>query len=184
MKFEQMLMQRESCRGYRNTPVSRDDLIKICEAGRMAPSGCNAQPWKFLLIDSAEAKEKFCQALVMDNGDTGAPWREECPAYIVLVEQEANVFPGVETHFGTKQRFAQGDVGMACLNMCYQALELGLSSCILGLINGEKMRTLFGVPAGQEVRMALAVGYPKEEKPPRPKMRKPLDEVLCINEWK
>ena len=184
MQFAQMLLHRESCRSYSDRPVAREDLIKICEAGRLTPSGCNAQPWKFLVVDTPEARAKLCDALVLEDGRTAVPWREECPAYIVLVEQTAKLKPLAMEVFGDSQRFAQGDIGMVSLNMCYQALELGISSCILGMVNREKMHTLFEIPREQEVRLVLAVGYPKEEKPPRAKVRKPFEEVVCFNEWK
>ena len=183
MTFEQMLLNRESCRAYSNKPVSRDDLIKICEAGRLTPSGCNAQPWKFMVVDEPEAKEKLCDALFV-MGKSGAPWREECPAFIVLVEQPAKILPLALNYYQDTQRFAQGDVGIACLNMCYQAMELGLSTCILGLIDRDKMLEHFGVPLGQEVRMVLAVGYSKENTQPRPKVRKAFEDVVSFNEWK
>lgn len=184
MKFEEMLLKRESCRAYSDKPVAREDLIKICEAGRLTPSGCNAQPWKFMVIDEADAKEKLCDALLLDGGKTGAPWRKECPAFIVFVEQKAKLMPAAMEYFKDSQRFAQGDIGMASLNMCYQAMELGISTCILGMVDQKKMESLFGIPKGEEVRLVLAVGYPKEEKEPRNKMRKPFEEVVCFNEWK
>ncbi len=184
MKFEEMLLKRESCRAYQDKPVAREDLIKICEAGRLTPSGCNSQPWKFMVVDEAEAKAKLCDALVLEGGVTGAPWRESCPAFIVFVEQKANVMPGVLAVYNDSQRFAQGDIGMASLNMCYQAMELGLSTCILGMLDQKKMENLFGIPEGETVRLALAVGYAKEEKAPRKKVRKPFEEVVCFNEWK
>lgn len=184
MTFEEMLLKRESCRSYLDKPVSRDDLIKICEAGRLTPSACNAQPWKFLIIDEADTKAKLCDALVVKGGKTGAPWREQCPAFIVFVEQKARLLPAAIEYYNDSQRFAQGDIGMASLNMCYQAMELGLSTCMLGMLDQEKMQKHFGIPEGQEVRLALAVGYSKEEKEPRPKIRKSFDEVVCINEWK
>ena len=90
MNFEQMLLTRESCRSYRSTPVAREDLIKICEAGRLSPSGCNAQPWKFLVIDEEASLAKLRDALLLPGGRTGAPWRGECHAFIVLVEQNAS----------------------------------------------------------------------------------------------
>ena len=86
MRFEEMLLQRESCRSYGDRPVSREDLLKICEAGRLTPSACNSQPWKFLIVDDANAKAKLCDALVVENGNSGAVWREDCPAFIVLLE--------------------------------------------------------------------------------------------------
>jgi len=185
MTFEEMLLKRESCRAYDPTrPVTREDLTKICEAGRLTPSGCNSQPWRFLAVDEAEARKKLCDALVLESGRTGAPWREDCNAFIVLIEDEAKLMPGVAEYYGTTQRFAQGDIGMACLNMCYRAMELGLSTCIIGMADQKKLREAFAIPEKHEVRMVLAVGYPKEEKPARPKARKPFESVVSFNEWK
>ena len=86
-------------------------------------------------------------------------------------------------HYGDSQRFAQGDIGMAALNMCYQALELGLSTCILGMNDQQKMEQYFGIPHGSEVRCILAVGYSAKTEPPRKKIRKPLEEVCSFNYW-
>ena len=182
MKFEEMLLKRESCRAYRDQPVSREDLLKICDAGRLSPSGCNAQPWKFIVVDEAEAKSRLCDALLLENGKTGAPWREQCGAFIVLVEQHANVMPAVLEYYKDSQRFAQGDIGMAALNMCYQAMELGLDTCILGLNDQEKMQRHFGIPDGYPVRLILAVGYGVEHSIPN-KARKPLEEICSFNHW-
>ena len=183
MKFEEMLLKRESCRAYADMPVSREDLLKICDAGRLSPSGCNAQPWKFIVVDEPEARERLRGALVLENGKTGAPWRDQCPAFIVLVEQKANVMPAVLEYYKDSQRFAQGDIGMAALNLCYQAVELGLSTCIIGMNSQEKMESAMGIPDHSAVRLVLAVGYAAEEKAPREKIRKPLEEVVCFNSW-
>ena len=69
MSFMDMVYQRESCRSYQDKPVSRELLTKMVETGRLAPSGCNAQPWKFLVIDEPEAKKKMCEALVVEGGE-------------------------------------------------------------------------------------------------------------------
>jgi len=183
MKFEEMLVKRESCRAYRSDPVSREDLLKICEAGRLSPSACNSQPWKFIVVDEPEAREKLCGALVLDNGKTGAPWRDQCPAFIVLVEQWANVRPIVLDHYHDSQRFAQGDIGMAAMNMCYQAMDLGLSTCVIGMNDQKKMEQVYGLSQQDVVRLVIAVGYAAEDKPARPKMRKPIEEVVCFNKW-
>ena len=183
MKFEEMLLKRESCRAYCDKPVAREDLVKICEAGRLSPSGCNAQPWKFIVVDEPEARARLCDALLLTGGKTGAPWREQVPAFIVLVEQHANVMPFVLQYYGDSQRFSQGDIGMAAMSMCYQALELGLSTCIIGMNDQEKMEQALGIPDHDAVRMLLAVGYPAEEKAPRPKVRKNFEDVVCFNGW-
>ena len=183
MKFEEMLLKRESCRSYLDKAVAKEDLIKIAEAGRLSPSGCNAQPWKFMIVNEPEALEKLRDALVLSNGGTGAPWRDQCSSYIVIVEQKANVMQAVLDYYGDSQRFAQGDLAMACLNMCYQAMDLGLSTCIIGMNDQKKMEANFGIPADNIVRLVLAVGY-AEEKEPRRKIRKAFDKVVCFNEWK
>ena len=95
MSIMDMVYQRESCRSYQDKPVSRELLTKKVEAGRLAPSGCNAQPWKFLVIDEPEAKKKMCEALVVEGGATGCPCRDSVPAFIAQVEQHANVMPAV-----------------------------------------------------------------------------------------
>ena len=183
MTFKEMLEKRESCRAFSGRLVTRDDLMRLVEAGRLSPSGCNAQPWKFIVVDEPDAKERLCDALVVDGGATGAPFRKQVPAFIIIVEQPAKVMPFVKDHYGDTQRFAQGDIGMAAMNMCYQALELGLSTCILGVNDQKKMEDYFWIPQGSEVRLVLAVGYSAEEKAPRKKIRKPVEEICSFNHW-
>lgn len=180
-----MLLQRESCRAYSDKPVSREDLITIAEAGRLTPSGCNAQPWKFIVVDEPEPKKLLCDALVAgSNNLTGCPWREQVPAFILLVEQPAKLMPAAMEYYQDSQRFAQGDIGMAALNMCYAAMELGIASCIIGLNDQSKMEQYFKIPHGQQVRTILALGYSKTPNPaPRPKVRKTFDEVCSFNQY-
>jgi nitroreductase len=80
MTFQEMLERRESCRAYSDRPVSREDLMKLVEAGRLSPSGCNAQPWKFIVVDDPEAKKNLCDALVVKKS-VGA----SCNAETVLI---------------------------------------------------------------------------------------------------
>ncbi|MBP5531291.1 MAG: nitroreductase family protein [Lentisphaeria bacterium] len=184
MDFLYIMNRRKSCRAYQSDkPVAREDLLKIIEAGRLTPSGCNSQPWKFIVVDSPEAKEKLCDAIVTDEGTTGAPWRREVPAFIIFVEQPAKLMPAVVKHYRDTQRFAQGDIGAACMNMCHEAFSLGLGTCIIGVNEQSKMEKHFGIPHGSEVRLVLAVGYPVDASPVA-KVRKPLDEVCCFNAWK
>ena len=183
MDFLEIMRQRKSCRAYDTTrSVSQSDLLKIVEAGRLTPSGCNSQPWKFIVVDSPEAKEKLCDAIVVENGATGAPWRQQVSAFILLVEQHANVKPVVFDHYLDTQRFAQGDLGAACMNMCHEAFSLGLGCCIIGVNDQKKMEEYFGIPRGREVRLVLAIGY-AQDNAPVPKIRKKLEDVCAFNHW-
>ena len=183
MDFLEIMRQRCSCRSFDpEKTVSREDLLKIAEAGRLTPSGCNSQPWKFLVVDSPEAKEKLCDAVVLAKGVTGAPWRHQVSAFIVLVEQKAKVMQCVIDHYGDSQRFAQGDIGAACMNMIHEAYSLGISTCVIGMNDQGKMEEYFGIPAGCEARLVLAIGYATEGYS-IPKVRKPMDEVCVFNHW-
>ena len=179
----EILKSRRSCRAYiPGRTIPREELLKIAEAGRLSPSGCNAQPWKFILVDSPEAKEKLCDAVVVQNGLTGAPWRDQVSAFVILVEQPANVMPAVVTHYHNTQRFAPGDIGMACMNMMHEAFSLGIDSCVIGMNDQQKMEEYFGIPHGSEVRLILALGYAADTTPGN-KIRKPLEEVCSFNKW-
>lgn len=183
MDFLEIMRNRKSCRAYQTgKTVAREDLLKIVEAGRLTPSGCNSQPWKFLVVDSPEAKEKLCDAIVTDGGHTGAPWRSQVSAFIVFVEQPAKVMPLVVNHYHDAQRFAQGDIGAACMNMCHEAFSLGLGTCIIGVNEQSKMEKHFGIPHGCEARLVLAIGYAVDPAPVA-KVRKPLEEICCFNSW-
>ena len=184
MDFLDVMNKRRSCRAFDpSKSVSREDLLKIVEAGRLSPSGCNSQPWKFIVIDSAEAKEKLCDAIVVENGATGAPWRSQVSAFIILVEQPAKVMQCVADHYKDTQRFAPGDIGMACMNMCHEADSLGLATCIIGMNDQSKLEKYFKIPAGRDARLVLAVGYAANPDAPVNKVRKTLEEVCSFNEW-
>ena len=183
MDFLDIMKNRRSCRNFiPGKTVSREDLLKIVEAGRLSPSGCNSQPWKFIVVDSADAKEKLCDAVVVENGMTGAPWRNQVSAFIILVEQEAKVMPSVTAHYHNTQRFAPGDIGAACMNMCHEADSLGLATCIIGMNDQQKMEKHFGIPAGRDARLVLAIGYAADNNPVN-KIRKPLEEICSFNHW-
>lgn len=184
MDFLEVMRKRRSCRAFNpDRQVAREDLLKIVEAGRLSPSGCNSQPWKFVVIDSPEAKEKLCDAIVFENGVTGAPWRHQVSAFILLVEQPAKVMQCVADYYGHTQRFAAGDIGMACMNMCHEADSLGLASCVIGMNDQGKLEKYFNIPSGHDVRLVLAIGYAADPDAPVNKVRKSVEEVCSFNNW-
>ena len=184
MDFLEVMQKRRSCRSFDpSRSVSREDLLKIVEAGRLSPSGCNSQPWKFIVVDSPEAKAKLCDAVVVDGGKTGAPWREQVSAFIILVERTAKVMPMVVEYYKDTQRFAPGDIGAACMNMCHEAYSLGLDTCIIGMNDQRKMEQHFNIPADCDARLVLAIGYAAPGSAIQTKVRKPLEEVCSFNNW-
>ena len=90
--------------------------------------------------------------------------------------------PSVVAHYHNTQRFAPGDIGGACMNMCHEAYSLGLATCMIGMNDQAKMEKYFGIPAGHDARLVLAIGYAAENTPVN-KVRKPLEEVCSFNHW-
>lgn len=123
MNFEELQMKRESCRVYADRPVTREQLVHLVDVARFAPSACNSQPWHFILVDEPESREKVVEAFD-DNGLTGCPWGASVPAFILICEEKAQYKPGVEEHYGP-QHFAQMDIGMAAMGICYEAASHG-----------------------------------------------------------
>ena len=85
MDFEALQAARESCRVYSDRPVPREALAHLVDVARLAPSGCNAQPWRFIIIDEPEARAKLIEALD-DDGLTGCPWGDRVPNFILICE--------------------------------------------------------------------------------------------------
>ncbi len=181
MDFEALQAARESCRVFCDRPVPREVLAHLVDVARLSPSGCNAQPWRFIAVDEPQAKAKLVDAL-RDGPVCGCPWGDKVPAFLLICEDQAQLMPGVGEHYGS-QHFAQMDIGMAAMALCLEATQLGLGTCMLGTINQEKMHAAFGIPEQRPVRLAIAVGYPAGERPPRRKQRKQLEEILSYNRW-
>lgn len=181
MKFEELQNIRESCRVYSDKPVSREILAHLVDVARLSPSGCNAQPWRFIIVDEPEAHSKVVEAFD-DNGLTGCPWGDKVPAFILICEDEAHLKPGVGEHYGS-QHFAQMDIGMAAMALCLEASSMGLGTCMIGTMNQEKLHEAFGIPKERPVRLIITVGYPAGNGTPRKKTRKALEEILTYNHW-
>ena len=79
MDFE-ALQLKESCRVYSEKPVPRDVLTHLVDVARMSPSGCNAQPWRFIIVDEPGPREKLIEAFD-DDGLTGCPWGDRVPQF-------------------------------------------------------------------------------------------------------
>lgn len=181
MDFKELQLKRESCRIYSDKPVPRELLTELIEVARLSPSACNSQPWKFIVVDEPEACEKVREAFE-DGGVNGCTWGKRVPAFILICEDEAHLMPGVGEHYGS-QHFAQMDIGMTAMSICYEATTLGLGSCMIGTMNQEKLKKAFNIPEERTVRLIITIGYPAREREPRKKIRKNLEDIISFNKW-
>ena len=172
--YFELVRRRESCRNFDpNRPVELEKLRRCAEAAWLAPSACNGQPWKYLIVTNPELAAKLrplMQGLGMNK------FLNECPAFAVVV-QEPTVIKVSASQRLKDQDFAPIDVAFSASQFCYAATEQGLSTCIIGWHNENKIRELFGLPKTARVRLVLAVGYAASDKL-REKTRRPIEDVI------
>ena len=174
--FYEHAQSRQSCRSFKDKAVDGELLVRCVKAASLAPSACNSQPWKFVVVTNGDKKRELSK-LTQEIGLN--KWTESAPAFIVVVEEaEPILMPRVVEHYGTK-RFSEGDVGMATAFLLLEATEQGLGCCIIGTYSDAEVKALFGLPAGDTVRAIVAVGYPADETP-RPKSRKDVSEITTL----
>lgn len=172
LPFFALIEARESCRAYAERPVEHEKLMRCLQAARLAPSACNSQPWSFIAVETVALAEKIAkhtQSVGMNKFTDG------CRCFVVVVEEKATL----SARLGGKvkdQDYASIDIGMASLQLCLAATVQGLSTCILGWFDEQKLKPLLGVPADRRIRLVICVGYAQAHEP-RAKVRKPLEEV-------
>lgn len=168
-----LIKERESCRNYLDKPVEKEKLISCIEAARIAPSACNGQPWRFIVVNNREisAKVSKClQDIIMNK------FTEKCPAFIIVLQEKTDIKARIG---GTikNQDYAPIDIGIATCQLCLAATEQGLSTCIMGWFNEKKLKNLLDIPASKRIRLVISIGYSADEKN-RNKIRKSMDEIV------
>ena len=179
MSFMELANNRQSDRAFAAQEVSRKDLLKCVQAAQLAPSACNSQPWKFIVIDNAEVLKQAGEAI--SNNPLGInKFAETAPVLVAVVEEPATLMPKIQGKVPSN-RWAQFDLGSATEHFCLQAAELGLSTCIMGAFNEEALKDLLGIPEDRRIFVMLAVGYPSGTI--RTKVRKELNAIHCFNKY-
>ena len=171
MDVFEAVQERSSVRAYTDQPVPRDMLQKILEAGRLAPSARNTQPWHFIVVTDCEKRK------VLSKGRY-AKFLSQSPVVIVAC--------------GDKEASADWyavDVSLAVENMILTAQGEGLGTCCVGSFDEKEVHQTVKAPDNFEVLLLLAVGHPKEKLdmarklPHLARPRKSLSEVISEEEF-
>ncbi len=176
MNFNELILKRESCRNYNGEPVETDLLLKCVDAARLSPSACNSQPWKYYIINGQKNAEKI-RDCIQPNGAN--KFVQKCSAFAVVTEQTATLKSFVIEKVKNSQKWAENDIGLSVAHYCLQAADLGLGTCIIGMVEEDKVREYFGIE--DKVRLVIATGYSADETP-RSKIRKSLEEICTVIE--
>ena len=173
MEMFDVLMKRHSYRGkYKPTPIPREDLIRIMEAGLAAPSGCNKQTTSLIAVDDPVMLEKLHEVNQPPVGETA-------PAMICVLTQRIIAY--------RDRCYAVQDYAAAIENMLLAIVALGYQSCwyeghVTDLDRiGAKMAKILNVPEDYELVCVLPVGVAAEEA--NPPKKKAFDERAWFNSF-
>jgi len=176
MDFLEIARNRQSCRAYdENRPVEPEKLEAILEAARIAPSACNGQPYKITVCRGETAKEVALATRGMGGMNKFAV---QAPVMLVISEM-----PYVKSAaLGAKVKnndYRSIDIGIVTAYLTAEATAQGLSTCILGWLDDDKIRKLCNLQ--YPARLVITLGYAKEGDSLRKKVRKDLTELVS---WK
>ena len=172
MNFLEIANARQSCRAYdESRPVEEEKLNAILEAARLAPSACNGQPYKLTVCRGDVAKEvaKATMGLGMNKFSIQAP--------ICIVVSEMPYVKSAAMGAKVKNNdYRSIDIGIATAYLTAEATAQGLSTCILGWLDSDKICKLCGLD--YPARLVITLGYAKEDEKLRTKKRKDMTELV------
>lgn len=193
VEFDQVIQRRRSIRNFKADPVPDQAIFDILEAARLAASGGNIQPWRFVVIKSQEIKEKL-KAATRWKFALKAPIIIACCSDLSaadgrqdrLVElSQAGVFDNVEMdgEYAAPERtqeqllaYLNMNVGIAITHMMLKAVDLGLGTCWIGGFDPFKTRKVLALDNNLHIVALLPIGYP--ERIPAQRPRFPLEKLI------
>ena len=172
MNFYEIASTRQSCRSYDpEKGIEREKLDAILESARLAPSACNGQPYHVTVChgENAKAVAKACMGMGMNK------FAGDAPVLLVLSEE-----PYCKTAaLGAKVKgndYRSIDIGIVAAYLTAEACAQGLSTCILGWLDSDKICNICNLDGA--VRLVITLGYAKEDDKLRAKKRKDLSELV------
>ncbi len=175
MNFTEIAENRQSCRNYNSSKeVEQEKITAILEAVRLSPSACNGQPYHFTVCRGESAKKVAKATMGMGINK----FSSDAPVLIVISEEEYVKSAAV----GAKLKhndYRSMDIGIAAAYITAEATAQGLSTCILGWLDDEKIREICGL--NNPVRLVITVGYAADDKL-REKKRKTLEELVTYKD--
>jgi nitroreductase len=168
MEFTRVICERESIRSYDPTrPLEKEVLVRVLDAGRIAPSAANRQPWRFLLVSSREmlAQVRRCYT---------KSWFQDAPHVLIVTGRTGDSW--------TRQdgwNSIETDLIIAMDHMILAAENEGVGTCWIANFDNQALRTALGLGAEDRVYAITPLGYPKPGFTKKgQKLRKSLQEVV------
>jgi nitroreductase len=181
MAILDVIRQRRSIRHFLDRPVEREKIMMCLEAARLAPSACNSQPWKFVVVDDEQLKNKLCRAafsgIYLMNS-----FCKRAPVIVVVVSERAKFLAMIGGLFrGTKYYLL--DIGIAGEHFVLQAEELGLGTCWIGWFNERAVKSILNIPKDKKIDILIALGYYDTSRKRSAHSREPMDKIASFNSY-
>ena len=165
----EVIKKRQSVRSYQDKEIPEKILQQILEAGRLAPSANNRQPWKFIVVKDKDLRKKLVPACKNQK----FIWE----ASVIIVGCATNL----NYKMGNGEYSYPIDLAIALDHISLQATSLGLGSCWIGTFYQDQVKKILDVPEEVRVVALMPVRYPKELG--LKSGRKPLSENICYNKY-
>ena len=157
-----VILKRRSIRRYRKGSLSKEQILRLLEAARWAPSAKNLQPWHFIVVVEDELKEKLAYAC----------------KYQEFIKDAACIIVGLADKV-LSPKWCIVDTTIALEHIVLTAHEMGLGTCWIGAFDESKVKEILGIPERYKVVALITIGFPDETPPPRP--RKGIEEISSLN---
>jgi len=170
MNVFEAIRARRSIQEYSSRPVEKENLDRVLEAGRPAPSAANRQPWHFIVVTDPSVREALRVSYEHD-------WFVNAPFIIAACADPDSAWVRRDG-----EEYWKVDVAMALQNMVLCAAEEGLGTCWIAAFNEEAARRVLKIPEKTRVVALTPLGYP-EEMEGEVSDRKKLSETAHYEHW-
>jgi nitroreductase len=169
MELMEAIKRRRSVRSYQDKAVEEEKLLRVLEAGRLAPSAKNMQDWRFIVVKDPGLRLKLAEA-AKNQAFVG-----QAPVVIVACGTSDYVMTCGQLTYPI-------DVSIAVDHMTLAAVEEGLGTCWIGAFYEEKVKEILEIPQSIRVVALLPLGYPAQP-PSKATPRKNLKEIVAYDKW-
>ena len=170
MDFLELAKERYSVRKMSPEKVKQEDLIKVLEAARLAPTAKNMQRQRLLVINTEEGIEKIKECTGCDFG----------ASTIIVISYEMDDYIN-ESEFSRK--YGLIDTGIVATHMCLEATNLGLGTTMVGLFDRELIKEKFNIPAKYQPELLLPIGYIDRKPSILHTRRKYINEIVKYDKY-
>lgn len=181
MALLDLLKHRKSVRDFLDRPVEREKITMCLEAARLAPSACNSQPWKFIVVDDRQLKNRLCAAALSGIYSMNS-FCKMAPVIVVIISEKSRFLARIGGMFrGTKYYLI--DIGIAGEHFILQAEDLGLGTCWVGWFNERAVKSILNIPQHKKIDILIALGYYDREKLGMEHGRESIDKIASFNTY-